>query len=704
MADTPQDEKKLSPALVEKILKDGLEQFHIADEAEREPRREALEADRFALGQQWDNAITQSRQLQGRPCLTINKTAPAIRQVTNDARQNRPQVKVSPTDDGTEETAEILEGMVRHIQVSSNSDVAIDTAFDQSVRGGWGYYRVLTKYVNDESFLQEIKIDRIKDRFTVYFDPFCMEPDYSDARFAFIVNDIPKSEFERDYPTAKANNDMLGGQDTKQWIGEDTIRVAEYWRIEETDAQLHELEDGTTISSDKYDLAVQHAEQAPHITPPKKIKRSRPIKQRKIMCYKITAFDVLESYEWPGKYIPIIPVLGEDHEIDGKRYLRGMTYSMMDAQRQYNYWTSAATEAIALAPKAPWLVAEGQIEGYEQIWQNSNVGTPAVLTYKPTALNGAPIPGPQRNQAEPPIQAMTLAIRQASDDMKSSSGIFDASLGNRSNETSGKAIMARQREGDTSTFHFIDNLTRSMRFLGLILLDLIPKIYDTHRVIRIVHEDGTHETTEINQHLKPGVAQQAQGAVQKIYDVTTAKYDVVINTGPSYTTKRQEALESMINISQAYPPLWHVAGDLMAKNMDWPGAMDLSERLKKTLPPQLQDQDEQDPQKAIQQNQQLSQMVEQLTQALHAAHDQIDTKAAELASREKIAQMNNETNLSIAEINALVKQMGNQFAVFKEELNHLRGQKQLDQQDQQFAAQHSLAQQQAAQAAAQPGA
>lgn len=661
-----------------KILIEAIDRFQISEDAERSMRVEAMEADRFANGDQWDNGIQNDRTLQRRPCLTINKTAPAIRQVTNDARKHRPQVHVYPTADGTEKTANLLEGAVRHIQVDSHSDIAIDEAFQQQVTGGWGYFRVLTEYTSDDSFEQELKIKRIKNRFSVYADPFCLEPDYSDARWYFIIEDVPTSEFKKMYPNATETTQVMGGTDTdKTWISEDSIRVAEYWCVKEERSELHELEDGTIISADEYNAAKKN----PNITediPP--IKRSREVIERKVMCYKMTAAEVIDEYEWLGKYIPIIPVIGEDREINGTRTVRGMTYSMMDSQRQYNYWTSAATETIALAPKAPWLLAEGQQEGYEQDWAQANSGTPAYLVYKSTTVAGQPVPPPSRITAEPPIQAMTMAIRQASDDMKSVSGIYDASMGARSNETSGKAILARQAEGDNANFHFIDNLSRSLRFLGAVLLDLIPKIYDTQRLVRITHENGDEETVEVNKHLDPNISPEqlmqmkakAENGEDEILDITAMKYDVIVQTGASYATKRMETAEAMIQISQAYPALWQVAGDMMVKNMDWPNAQQLAERLKKTptiaqltadegegaVPPQVQ-----------QQMQQAQQMIEQLTQALNEAQDKIDGKEMEINSKEKIATMNNSTQLTIA---ALQNEMRNNMALFKEELNHLR--------------------------------
>ncbi len=654
------------------LLEEALARFKLSEDAENEARKEATDADKFCIGDaQWPQNIKTTRDYEQKPCLTINKTAPAVRQVTNDARQNRPQTKISPTGDGSVNTAKILEGLIRHIQTDSNSDIAIDRAFEQAVTGGWGYFRVLTEYADDKSFDQEIKIKQIRNRFTVYADPFCTEPDQSDSRWYFITEDMDRDEFKKKYPNSEAGSKdfVTIGNDIDGWITDKSVRVAEYWCSHDKTKKLYQYADGTT--SDK-PLADKGA-----------AVKERDVVEKEVCQYIITGTEVLETNPWAGKYIPIIRVIGEDKDVDHKRVIRGLVHDMMDSQRIYNYYSTAQVELVALAPKSPWVIAAGQIEGFEKVWESANRANHSHLPYNPITINGQLAPPPQRQTAEPPIQAMAMVTRQASEDMKATSGIYDASLGQRSNETSGRAIMARQHQGDTSNFHFVDNLARSLRFLGVLLLDLIPKIYDSARIARIVMEDNTHD--QVN--LVPGAQEDP---IAKVFDITTGKYDVVIETGPSFNTKRQETTQSMSEIIQAFPQLMGMAGDLLVKNMDWPGHEDLAARLKKALPPNLQDDPQNNPQVTQQKLQQSQQMIEQLTQALHAAHDQLDTKAQELASKERIAEQNNETALIVAEIKA-----GNDrnLALFKEELLHLRDEKQL---------QAQAAQQQAAAQAPQP--
>lgn len=638
----------------------ALKRFELAAEAEHDIREKALADLKFRAGEQWPADRLASREQQNSPCLTINQCPKFIRQVTNDARQNRPAIKISPTDDSTKHTAEIIEGICRHIEVSSDADIAYDTACDNQVTMGFGYLRVITEYCDEMSFDQDIKIERVKNPFTVYFDPSAVKPDYSDAKWAFVTSDIPKDEFKLSYPDATLSNTVLQSQGDAPagWMTKENIRIAEYFQVIEDKKTIHQMADGSILDD----------EGIKKLQAPLAMKNKRETTIRSVKWSKITAFEELESGDWAGKWIPLIPVLGDDLDIDGKRQLTGMVRDIQDPQRMYNYWTSAFTEAIALAPKAPYIMAEGQDEGYEGIWQTANVKNLPYLIYKPVALGQNLAPAPQRNNAEPPVQAMAHAIAQAGEDLKSITGIYDANLGQRSNETSGKAIMARQRQGDTSNFHYIDNLSRAIRHLGVILLDLIPKIYDAPRIVRIVHEDRTHDMVKINQ---PSGEMGEDGA-EKVYDVTTGKYDVVVETGPSYNTKRQESAAGMQNLIQAYPDIMKVAGDIFVKNMDFPQSGDIANRIKAILPPQVlqgEDGDAPVPPQIAQKLQQSGQMIEQLTGELNKAKDVIQTKQLELESKERIAYAGYENDTIVAAIKA---ESANNLALMMSELQHIQ--------------------------------
>ncbi len=641
------------------VINLALERFRMSEESESETRQNGVTADQFYLGDQWPKQVQQSRVLANRPCLVINQLKKFVRQITNDMRMNRPSVKVIPVSDADEETADILEGMVRHIQVASNADIAYDTAGQSQVIKGFGYFRVVTEYEDEDSFDQVIRIKRIKNAYTVYFDPNCVEPDYSDAKWCFIVEDLPKDEFKKLYPKAYAGSVEFSstGDSQKDWQNNKTVRVAEYFEVVEKEDTLCMMMDGTSIlKSDMQGSGYDEAKARGFI------KKERETSTKQVLWRKITFCDILEGgkegQEWPGKFIPVIPVLGEDMDVDGKRYIQGMVFDAMDPQRQFNYMSTAATEAVALAPKAPWLVAEGQMEGYERFYENANVQNFAYLPYKPASLDGHVLPPPSRNTAEPPIMGMTAMIQKASEDLKGVTGIFDAGLGNRSNETSGKAILARQREGDVANFNYIDNLSRAIRYLGKILIDLIPTIYDAPRIQQIIGEDDSVKTVHLNTPLdeqgNPLPQNSPQDAMAKIYDLSAGKYDVAIVVGPSFTTKRQEAADAMMSLVQAAPNIAQQAPDIIVKAMDFPLHNELADRLKKFLPPGIADEDDKQDIPAPVQAQltQQMQMIEQMTQTLNQLQDEKDAKLLDLSSKERIAASANENKLAIAMLNS----------------------------------------------------
>lgn len=608
------------------VIELALERFQFTAAAEKD-NRERMKADtEFYVSDQWDASIKSDRANDKRPCLTINRLPQFTRQITNGLRQNMPSVRTIPVNDSNEDVAKIFTGMMRHIQEASQAGIAYSTANNAQVIAGKGYFRVITEYCNDYNFDKEIKIKRIKNALSVYCDPTSIEPDESDAQYKFITEDVTKQDFSKRWPDKQfvSNEELTGkGDAVKQWLttNEDTMRIAEYFSIEDGEkVRIYQLGDGSIVTQKIEGMNVV---------------REREIVQKKVIWRLISAVEVLEEIPWDGKYIPVIPVIGEDIDVDGERIIKGMVRDATDPQRMYNYWASAQTEMIALAPKAPFIAAVGQIEGLKSIWSNANTTNYSYLPYNPVAINGVVLPPPQRQNIEPPVQAMVQAMNQASDDLKATTGIYDAALGARGNETSGKAINARKMQGDVSNYHYADNFSYSLLHLGRILLDLIPKIYDAERIVRVLGEDGTSEYKKIN---GPSGEKDLNG-VEKIYDITTGEYDVVVETGPSYKTKRQEDSEVMASIAQGNPDLMKVAGDIIVRNMDLPGAQELSERLKKTLPPELQDVDpsEEIPIKVKQKLDQYAMIVEELTGTVNKLQDEKDQKKMELESKERIA-------------------------------------------------------------------
>lgn len=666
------------------MLHEAREAFQRAADHENENRKTALEDIEFSRkGDQWPADIVKQRNTEGRPCLTINKLPAFIRQVVNDARQNKPSIKVHPVDDnGDTETAAVIDGLIRNIEYTSHADIAYDTATEQAVGGGFGYIRVGLDYSHDDSFELDISINRVANQFSVYGDPNSTSADSSDWNTAFIVDKMTKDDFKAKYPKAEVVD--WDGADWKQagvdWLQDDIVMVAEWWTREEVDHNICKLTDGTTRAEEDLtedpDLAVliEAGTVSVAVDPKTGKPMVRKAKKWKVTQRIMTGCEILETRVWPGKFIPIIPVYGDEFFIEGKRYLRSMIHNAIDAQRMFNYWRTTGTELVALSPRVPYIGEEGAFDVDQANWQTANVRSHAYLEYSK---------GRQPPQRQPLDMGVAAGAMQeslnASDDMKSIIGIYDASLGARSNETSGVAIRARQGEGDVSTFHFIDNMARAIRHTGAVIIDLIPHVYDKARVVRVIGEDGSQDAKQINQQyqvkhpdtgqpmmqgpngqqapMPPGaqVMQPPEGspegaavvdqegnkigeAVMAMHDLTVGKYDLTVSTGPGYTTRRQEAAAQMMELVKAFPQAAPVIGDILVKNLEWDGADEIAERLKamvpqpnQGLPPEVQQMIEQGKQQIAQ----LTQENQQLKSSNQAAMAKV--QQAEMDSQRKAA-------------------------------------------------------------------
>jgi hypothetical protein len=635
------------------ILETAKRRFSIGLEADSENREMALDDLKFRIGKQWDEEAKKNRSLEGRPCLTINKIHGKVHKVTNEQRRNRPSIRVSPVDDKADiKTAKIFQGLIKNIEKNSNADTAFDVGFESAVSGGRGFYRIITDYSDPMSFDQEARFKIIRDPNSVVPDPNYKEPDGSDMNWCFVYEDIPKDDFKALYPEADCSNDSFDWDNTNDWHTGETVRVTEYFeRVFKKDklirlpdnsnillSKLNELDENELI---EYGLTRELIEEFS-----KSETRARDTLVPCVYWYKLTGNEVLEKTIFPSKWIPILVIHGVELIVDGKRVFEGIIRHAKDPQKMYNYWATCETESIALAPKVPWIGAEGQFEGHETKWENAHLKNYPYIEYKPVLLNdGTQAPPPSRNFGEPNVQAITQARMIANDDIKDTTSIFDASMGQRSNETSGKAILTRVRQSEITNYHFSDNLSRSIRHAGRILIDIIQRIYDSERVIRILNEDDSEEIVLINQLFKG-----EKGALEE-HNFSIGKYDVAIDDGPDFTTRRQEAAEGMFNLASANPETWKIAGDLMVKSLDWPYAQEISERLKKMIPPDILGEDENTeiPPQVKAQLDQMGQMVEELTASLNKAQDELESKNTELESKERIEMAKIEKDLRIKE-------------------------------------------------------
>jgi hypothetical protein len=630
------------------ILATARSRLDLAMSALSESREDEIDDLRFYAGSpdnhwQWPADVlatrgaVQGQTINARPCLTINKLPQHVRQVTNDMRQNRPGAKVIPVDDKADlQVAEVLNGMIRHIEYISDADVAYDTACENQVAYGEGYIRLLTEYCDEDTFDQDIKIGRVRNSFSVYMDPTIQDPTGADAKWCFVTEDVTRDDYERMYPNAAPITTLqslgVGDQSISNWLNEDTIRIADYYYIDYDRTTLNLYPGNATAfngTPEDKDLRAVYG----------KPKRTREADRPRVRYCKINGYEILEQNDWAGKWIPVIRIVGNEFEVDGRLYVSGLVRNAKDAQRMYNYWVSQEAEMLALAPKAPFIGYGGQFEGYEDKWKTANTTNWPYLEVNPDVTDGqgSALPLPQR--AQPPMASTGLlqAKSGASEDIKATTGQYNASLGQGGNERSGKAIMARQREGDVGTYHYGDNLTRGVRHIARQLVDLIPKIYDTQRVARIIAEDGVTKMAKINPEQEEPVREirdQEGIIIDKIYNPGVGKYDVVATTCPGYATKRQEALDAMGQLLQGNPDLWKVAGDLFVKNMDWPGAQEMAKRFAKTIDPRLTSDGDASPelQAAQQQIQAMGQQMDQMVGMLD------NVKSSEIARTNEIKE------------------------------------------------------------------
>lgn len=585
---------------------------------------------------QWDEQDAENRYSSGRPVLTIDQLGQFVHQVVNDIRMNTPTIGVIPAGgESSQETAEIFKGLIKNIEYNSQADDAYDMAADFSVRSSIGFITVSNDYVDNESFEQELRINRVIDPSAIYIDSESMEIDGRDAKHGFINEPILVEDFKEKWPDKAAVS--FGDEKVRECKDGEYINICKFYEVEEEEKEV-----ALTSSGD----IVEYADGMEY-------KAKRKLKKRRIKCYLLSGADELEKSEFPGKYIPIVPVYGEEMWYRGKRNLHSLIRKSKDAQRMYNYWKSLETELLMKQPKAPIMVAEGQIEDYAEDWKNPDKAM--ALRYKTTDAKGQPAPPPQR--LEPPVipTGIVNASRETVDDIKATMGIYNASLGMASNETSGIAIARRQEEGSVATYHFADNLNKSIAHVGRILVCAIPEVYNTQRVIRIIDEEENPQQVGIN-----GAMTDKQ---EMAYDLTQGKYDVRIIPGAAYTTRRQEAAEFFTQLVTQRPELLEVMGDLMFKNMDFSGAPAMAKRMEKIIDPKFLDEEEEqpDPEKeqmaqlieaGAQEMEMMKQTIMQLQEQLKSKQEDNVIKAQEVARKAEEDRRNHEIKMMELQIEA----------------------------------------------------
>lgn len=624
----------------EKILDEAKKRWEITEDKLHDERNLMLEDIKFSIGDsdngyQWPDALLRERNAERRPALTMNKLPQFINQVKNEARANRPQIKIRPVDNGADkEDAEIYQGLVKNIESVSNADVAYDTSIEYSARCGIGYVRVITDYADEYSFNQDIIIKNVPDPLSIRLDPSYCEPDGSDAMWGFVEDSITKDVFESTYPEADMTS--WATSDHGDWLTDGNIRIVEYFRIKEIPKNLLLLSDGSTVFE---------GEAMPEgVTVAKK----RKGKKRECEWFKLTCSHVLERTVIKCSFIPIVPVIGNEVYINGRPHRSGMVRNAKDPMRQYNYWATAETEMIALAPKAPYIGYAGQFT--DPKWQDANHKNYAYLEVSPIDVLGERAPIPQRQQFAGVPAGIVNAKAGSNQDIRECVGMYNASVGAPSSETSGRAILAKQREGDTGTFHYADNQARMIRQVGRIIVEMIPHYYDVTRVARILGEDGDSDDVIVSPDTDKPLTKfkDNEGNIKRIFNPNVGKYDITVTVGASFATRRIEASESMVELARVIPAIANIAPDLITRSFDFEGADEIADRLKASLPPQVTGQGEEN----------IPPEVQQKIQQIKLVSEQLAAKEQELMAKEQELQQVEST------VKGEIDKLSSQKAVF----------------------------------------
>ena len=641
--ESPQDKKRRelkerSKRDEQKILALARKRFKKCVEAESDNRARALEDLKFKAGDHWPESIRKKREDKNRPVITINNIPTLTHQVTNDLRENRPAIHISPVGGKSDkEGAQAFAGLIRAIERDCAADIAYDTAITSAVDIGFGFWRILTEYESEDSFNRVIVVRRVRNPFTVYLDPARTEPDGCDAKFGFVTEMIPREEFKETYPDADqiAWPERGVGDEQKDWITKDALRVAEYFTIEHEFRRLVELSNGHIGFFDDLAQEVRDEIEAGTI----QVLEERDAECQQVVWHKITATQILETELWAGKWIPIVEVVGEEIDLQGKVIRSGMIRNAKDPARMKNYLVSAKAENIALAPKTHYILAEGQDEGYEQEWKEAGSNPTPALHYVPVALGDKPVPPPQPVLPVGIPQGMVEAEKSAEQDMMATTGIrFNSTVAERMVDESGKAIRELRRNNDLGSFHYMDNASRSLRHTGRIFVDLIPKIYDTRRVVTILRENDEEERVTLDPTMGAPVSRNTgakESAARKVFNPSLGKYGVTVTVGPSYATKRIEAADQMMKFAQTLPEKGALIAHLIAKYSDWPGSDEIYRILARALPANLLAPDVRDLPPQLQAfvqslTQQVAQLMAERTQMLRDLTDQRADRAVKV--------------------------------------------------------------------------
>lgn len=658
----------------DEILEEARARLKASSEADSDDRERARDELKFAWNvdnAQWDDEAKKVRK--NRPMLTENRLPSFIRQAINDIRQSRPAARVLPVDDQADKwTAQVKEGLIRNIEANSRADMAYDNAAQYAGFCGRGYWKITTEYLED-SFDQDIVIVPIKNPFAIFDDPSCQLPDKSDRKFLFEADWVDNDEFEREYgeePTAFTDAQEALGSDTSRWFEEDKTLIAHYWRVKCDYEPLYQMSDGAVVKDAQayvaewrqknammvsaiaaqaaqavQQMAAQGGDPSQMQIPPApmlqepSVVQQRNQERKSVEWFLLTGTKVYRKGKWAGKFIPYAYVGGDEIAIEDKNHTKGMTADVQDLTKANNYVLSAQMESIALSPKVPYIGPKGAFKTDAQKWATANQQSYAYIEFDGT------VPPTRSDQVmvQPELASVKAGLV---DGMRAVVGLMGASLGDKGPEVAWRAIAARQSEGDTAIFHFMDNLVRAVRYSAMCIIDLIPKVYDTKRVIRIINPDSKPMNVAIGQ-----MFVDPQTGETKEIDFSKGKYDVTVSAGPAFETQRQQTAATLVGLSDRNPALFGAAGDIVVKSLALPQAEEIAERLKRTVPPHVLGEG------PTPQEQQLQQQIQQMQQALQEQSTNLAMLQSELAKQQAtLAGKQVDYESKVADLNAKIQQ------------------------------------------------
>lgn len=652
-------------ALSEKeIFEEARARLKIATDAESDNRNDAKYAMRFREGEQWGDEPVSTTSVMDGIELTINLTDAFVTRVENNIREQRPRGKCHPVGDGADvETAQIINGIGRHVETRSDASIAYDMACKCAITGGWGYFRIISEYLSEDGFEKDLRILPIRNPFTVYMDPSSIMPDGHDQGWCLISVKMKLAEYRRKYGKEPAVdwNDVGRDEQTLDWQDGENIRLAEYFRIREIEEKLYLLKDaqGNQHTRFKSEMPAKESLEAAGLV----IAGERQSTRRKVEWFRLNGLKVIQREQLPGKWIPVFRVQGNAVEIDGEVKRRGMVKAMIDPQRMVNYGEVSKIKRLGLTPKAPWVAAEGQLDGHPE-WDNANTQSYSVLTYKPVVIetsNGSvPLPPPQRQQPAGIEQGFSEFVQSMRTNLTAIAGMPNEPGVDRQGEViSGRALRQRAKISDQSHYQYYDNLTLAIAQCWRVMLDWIPAYYsEPGRIQRIIGEDSTPEIVNLNE------KDESEGIKKVKNDLSVGRYDVVMDVGPGYETRREEGAEALlqlVNSSALGQKISQVGADLVVRSIDAPYMQELADRFSAMTPEGLQKVMEGMPERARSIITAISAENDQLKQALQkaemeakyritAAHLQATTKAhdTELRSQTTIEKTHLETHRALA--------------------------------------------------------